>query len=97
MKDILKNINKAFESRIRLGIMSMLVVNEKVDFITFKEQLDLSDGNLASHLKTLEKMEFITVEKSFIGRKPNTAFLITEIGKIAFHEHLKALERIING
>lgn len=97
MKDILKNINKAFESKVRLGIMSMLMVNDRVDFKTFKEQLGLSDGNLASHIKTLEKMKFVVIEKSFVGKKPNTALRATTEGKVAFKEHLKALERIIRG
>jgi hypothetical protein len=48
MKEFIHELNKAFENRIRLGIMSILMVNEKVDFNTMKEMLDVSDGNLAS-------------------------------------------------
>ncbi len=77
--------------------MAMLAVNDAVDFTTLKENLDVSDGNLASHLKTLEKMEFVRIEKTFIGRKPNTSYLATSKGKMAFKEHLEALERIIKG
>ena len=87
--------HKAFESRIRLVLVSILAVNDRIDFNSLKELLDVTDGNLASHLKALEKEEFIAVEKSFIGRKPNTRYTLTEAGKSAFNEHLKALEKII--
>lgn len=93
--NIISNLNKAFESRVRLGIMSILLVNESADFNAIKELLELTDGNLASHLKALEGMKYIQSSKQFIGRKPNTKYLMTESGKIAFEEHLKALEAFI--
>lgn len=96
MKISINGLNKAFESRIRLGIMSVLAVNDMIDFNALKEYLDLTDGNLASHLKALEKEEYITVEKSFIGKKPNTKYLLTKVGKKEFNEHLKALEQLID-
>lgn len=91
----INGLHKAFESRIRIGIMSALAVNDRLDFNALKEYLDVTDGNLASHLKGLEKEEFIGVEKSFVGRKPNTKYFITVEGKKAFNDHLKALEKII--
>jgi DNA-binding MarR family transcriptional regulator len=90
-----EGLHKAFESRIRLGIMSVLAVNPTLDFNSLKEYLDVTDGNLASHLKALEKEGFIGMEKSFIGRKPNTKYFITLTGKTAFHKHLTALEKLI--
>ena len=93
---LLTDINKAFDHRIRLGIMSILMVNEYADFNTLKEILEVTDGNLASHLKALEKENFIAIEKQFIGRKPNTRYSTTTTGKKAFKNHIKALERIIN-
>lgn len=96
MKAILNGLYKAFESRVRLGIMSILAVNDTLDFNTIKEYLDVTDGNLASHLKGLEKEAFIGVEKSFVGRKPNTQYYITKAGKKAFEEHLNTLENLIN-
>lgn len=95
MKSIITNINKVFESRIRLGIMSALSVNEKLDFNSLKELLELTDGNLASHIKALEKEEYIDVEKKFIARKPKTFYKITEIGLSEFKKHLNALEILI--
>ncbi|HMG13795.1 MAG TPA: transcriptional regulator, partial [Saprospiraceae bacterium] len=95
MKAILDSLNKAFESRVRLGIMSALAVNNSLDFSALKEYLDVTDGNLASHLKALEKEEYVVMKKSFVGRKPNTSFYITMLGKKAFEEHLTALEKLI--
>ncbi|MDT0687025.1 winged helix-turn-helix domain-containing protein [Autumnicola psychrophila] len=96
MKNIISNINKAFDHRIRLGIMSILMVNEAADFTTLKELLGATDGNIASHTKALEKQEYITVEKSFINRKPNTRYLATDEGRKAFQEHLDALEKLLS-
>ncbi|MDT0650331.1 winged helix-turn-helix domain-containing protein [Autumnicola edwardsiae] len=96
MRTIIDNLHKAFESRVRLGIMSALVVNETLNFNALKEYLDVTDGNLASHLKALEKVEFVGVDKSFIGRKPNTTYSMTRQGRQAFEEHIAALEKLIN-
>ena len=93
---LIKNINKAFDHRIRLGIMSILVVNEYADFNTLKELLEVTDGNLASHLKALEKTDYIEIEKQFIGRKPNTKYSATRAGQKAFKDHIEAIERLIN-
>jgi len=95
MKKIIKDINKTFDNRVRLGIMSILIVNETVSFTELKELLDVTDGNLASHLKALEKMDYIKFQKTFIGRKPNTKYSVTEQGREAFDKHIKALEKIL--
>lgn len=95
MKNFIGDLNKAFESRVRLGIMSILMVNEQVDFGTIKEQLQVTDGNIASHISALEKLDYIKIEKKFIGKKPNTSYAATSNGKKAFNEHLNALEAII--
>ncbi|WP_127024170.1 winged helix-turn-helix domain-containing protein [Flagellimonas beolgyonensis] len=92
---LIDNINKLFDHRIRLGIMSILMVNDDVDFNRLKELLDVTDGNLASHTKTLEKADYIKIEKSFIGKKPNTKYMITRLGKEAFKKHIDALEHLI--
>lgn len=91
----ISGLNKIFDSRIRLGIMSTLVVNEKMDFNSLKKLLEVTDGNLASHLKALEKIEYIVLKKKFIGRKPNTSYSCTEAGKKAFVRHLNALGKLI--
>lgn len=95
MKNIIQNINKAFDHRIRLGIMSVLMVNESADFATLKELLGVTDGNLASHAKALEAENYIVVEKQFIGKKPNTSYKATKSGREAFRAHIDALESLI--
>jgi len=92
---IIENINKVFDHRIRLGIMSVLMVNEDADFNRLKELLEVTDGNLASHIKALEKETYILVEKQFIGRKPNTSYSATKLGKAEFKKHIEALEKLI--
>ena len=95
MKNPIEHLNKVFDSRIRLGIMSALMVNTAVNFNELKELLKITDGNLASHLKTLEDSVFIKVQKGFIGRKTNTTYSITKPGEKAFKQHLDALEKMI--
>ncbi|RQO30573.1 transcriptional regulator [Taibaiella sp. KBW10] len=95
MRKELDQLNKIFDSRIRIGIMSALIVNEAINFNDLKALVDATDGNLASHLKTLEEHKFIIVEKGFIGRKTNTIYSITVAGEQAFRAHIDALEKII--
>lgn len=95
MKNPIDGINRLFESRIRLGIMSVLMVNEEADFNRLKELLELTDGNLASHLSALEKNGLIMVKKEFVGRKPRTTYSSTELGRSLFRDHLTALENLI--
>ncbi len=95
VKEIVGKLNKQFESRIRLGIMSVLMVNESMDFVSLKELLDTTDGNLASHITALEKSGMIEVKKQFIGKKPNTKYIATLEGKRAFREHLDYLGMLI--
>lgn len=93
----ISKLNKAFENRMRLGIMSALMVNDALDFNAMKELLDTTDGNLASHTAALEKLEYIEIKKQFVGKKPNTTFSVTKLGKKAFNQHLDALESLFKG
>lgn len=95
MKNPISNLQKVFESRIRLGIMSALMVNDTLDFNALKDLLELTDGNLASHLKALEQQDIIVVSKQFVGRKPSTTYRATDLGKNLFRQHLSALEELI--
>jgi DNA-binding MarR family transcriptional regulator len=95
MSGILSNINKVFDHRVRLGIMSVLAINDGLDFNRLKEILEVTDGNLASHMKALEQAEYVNVNKTFVGKKPNTTYTISTLGKNAFEQHLKALEALI--
>jgi len=97
MKNPIGNLNKIFDSRIRMGVMSILVVNEEVSFNDLKQMLDVTDGNLASHMVNLEENGYIKVHKGFIGRKTNTTYSITRAGEKAFKDHIEALENMIKG
>lgn len=97
MKNPITGLNKIFESRIRLGVMSILIVNEEINFNDLKQMLEVTDGNLATHLVNLEENGFIKVHKGFIGRKTNTTYSITKSGEKAFAEHITALENMIKG
>lgn len=97
MGNPIEQLNKVFDSRIRIGIMSALMVNEEVSYNDLKALMDVTDGNLASHLKTLEENTHIKVHKGFIGRKTNTLYSITKTGEKAFRAHIDALEKIIKG
>ncbi len=92
----IKNLNKVFENRIRLGLMSALMVNDSINFNEVKELLQITDGNLASHCKGLEEAGYIKVQKGFIGRKTNTIYTATKAGEKAFKLHIDALEQMIN-
>jgi DNA-binding MarR family transcriptional regulator len=95
MKNPIENLNKVFDSRIRLGIMSALMVNTSVNFNQLKELIQVTDGNLASHIKALEDSGYIKIQKGFIGKKTNTTYSVTKAGEKAFRVHLDALEKMI--
>ncbi|MCC3152868.1 transcriptional regulator [Hymenobacter sp. BT770] len=95
MKHLIHTLNKAFDHRVRLGVMAVLMANESVSFNDLKEVLDLTDGNLASHVAALEKAEYVHVNKQFIGKKPNTTYTATAAGKAAFQQHLTTLEKLL--
>lgn len=92
----LENIDKTLESKVRLGIMAVLMVNETLDFKSLRTLLDLTDGNLVTHTRTLENAGYITTSKQFVGRVPNTTYRATEKGRDAFRRHLQALESLID-
>ncbi|UOQ78235.1 transcriptional regulator [Hymenobacter sp. 5516J-16] len=97
MKHLIHTLNKAFDNRVRLGVMAVLMANESVSFNELKDALDLTDGNLASHVAALEKAGYVQVSKQFVGKKPNTTYAASTEGKSAFQEHLVALEKLLRG
>jgi len=94
---VIEKINKAFESRVRLGIMSVLMVNDWMDFNSIKELLDVTDGNLSSHMSALEKLEYLEIRKEFVGKRPKTSYRVTQTGRKAFKNHLDGLENLLKG
>ena len=95
MKELLEHLDKAFENKIRLGIMSALMVNDHLDFTSLRELLGVTDGNLASHLRLLEKKQYVQFKKEFLNRRPNTKYFATSEGKRAFRKHIDAIEQIL--
>ena len=91
---IIDKLNKDFESRVRLGIMSVLMVNDWIDFTEMKALLDVTDGNLACHTAALEKGAYIEVKKEFVGKKPKTSYCVTNMGRASFVAHLNSLEKL---
>ena len=95
MKNPFENLDRILEHRVRLQIMSVLMANDSYDFNSLKEIIGITDGNLASHMKALEKEKYIAVSKSFVDRKPNTKYRVTERGRNVFKKHLDALEELV--
>jgi DNA-binding MarR family transcriptional regulator len=95
VKNPFDNLDKILEHRLRLQIMSVLMTNNAFDFNALKELLGVTDGNLASHIKALEKEKYVSVNKTFVDRKPNTKYKATEKGKAAFKKHLDAMEAVL--
>ena len=97
MKHLIHTLNKAFDNRVRLGVMAVLMANESVSFNELKDALDLTDGNLASHVSALENAGYVLVNKQYVGKKPNTTYQASKEGKSAFQDHLTALEKLLRG
>jgi DNA-binding MarR family transcriptional regulator len=93
----ISGLNKIFDNRIRLGVMSILAVNDEVNFNDLKQMLEVTDGNLATHLQTLDETGYIKVHKGFVGKKTNTTYSVTRAGEKAFREHIEGLEKMIKG
>ena len=96
-KNPIAGLNKIFDNRIRLGVMSILMVNDEINFNDLKQMLEVTDGNLATHLQTLEESGYLKVHKGFVGRKTNTTYSITKAGARAFNDHISGLEKMISG
>ena len=90
-------LNPVIHERARLGIVAALAARDAVTFAELKALLDMTDGNLSVHLRVLEDAGFVSIEKSFVGRKPQTTAKLTRKGKIAFEHYVQVLEEIVKG
>jgi DNA-binding HxlR family transcriptional regulator len=95
MKSPFDNLDKVLEHRVRLQILSVLAAGDSSDFNSLKELLDVTDGNLATHIKALEREKYLHVTKAFIDRKPNTRYKITDRGRTAFKRHIEAMADVV--
>src|SRR4029077_16147111 len=88
-------IDDVIHGRLRLGIMAYLADAEVADFNALKAVLPATPGNLSIHLRKLEKAGYITIDKSFLNRKPLTRARITAAGRKAFADYLEAMAKLI--
>lgn len=95
MKNPFAQLDRILEHHLRLQIISVLAANDSYDYKSLRELLHVTDGNLATHIKALEREKYIHVTKSFLDRKPNTRYKITEKGRVAFRRHIDALEAVV--
>jgi DNA-binding transcriptional ArsR family regulator len=91
----LGGIDGAIHSPVRLAIMALLVGGDELEFTLLRDRLSLSDGNLAAHLRKLEEAGYVRCAKSFLGRRPRTAYRIQPRGRAAFDRHVAALEHVV--
>ena len=96
MIDKLPQLDPIIHSRLRLAILSVLIASESADFNFLKEATGATDGNLSTHLTKLEQAGFVTIKKTFVGKKPSTNVRITKKGRAAFSSYLEALEHMVN-
>ena len=87
--------NAAFDNRVRLAVMAILVVRGRADFTELRQELGVTDGNLASHVGVLEREKYLRAKKKFTGKKPQTTYVPTDAGRRAFAAHLDALETLL--
>jgi DNA-binding HxlR family transcriptional regulator len=97
MKDLLRQIDKALDNKIRFTIMAHLVHKKNATFNEMKALLGATDGNLSSNASILQEKKYIEVNKTFSKKKPLTTYVITDLGKVAFKSHVEALGKIIQG
>ena len=92
----LANIDRVIHAPARLMMMTYLYMVESVDFIFLMRLTGLTWGNLSSHLSTLEKAEYVQIEKQFIKKKSHTMVRLTDNGRQAFKEYKQGLLQVLN-
>lgn len=94
----MEDLNPIVHQPTRLRIMASLSAlggESKIEFTALRDLLDLTDGNLGTHLRTLEEAGYVRITKTFVGRRPCTFVAMTDEGRIAFQTHVRALEELI--
>lgn len=90
-------LDDVIHGRVRLGVMAYLADAGVADFVELKEVLDVTQGNLSVHLRKLEEAGYVTIDKSFLDRKPLTRVRMTEAGRAAFSAYLEAIGKLVGG
>jgi len=91
----LLQIDRVIHEKGRLGIMSMLAATPELSFIELREMLQMTDGNLTTHIRTLQEAGYVSVAKSYRNHRRTTTVSMTAGGRRAFNEYLGLLERIV--
>lgn len=92
----IERIDEVIHGRLRLGVMAYLSSGGAADFGELKARLQATDGNLSVHLRKLEDAGYVTIDKSFVGKKPLTRVTLTDAGRSAFVGYLDAMARLVN-
>ncbi len=93
--EAIERLDKVIHERGRLAIMSLLAASESMSFTELRETLGFTDGNLSVHMRTLEEGGYVSVEKTFVNRKPRTEFALTLEGRNSFELYIRTLEEIV--
>jgi DNA-binding MarR family transcriptional regulator len=91
-----RRLDEVFHSRIRLAIVAALVPVEELDFVSLRELVGATDGNMSTHTKRLEEAGYVEVRKRFVDRKPSTSYALTEKGRTSFTAYVEELGRFIH-
>ncbi len=88
-------IDDVIHSRVRLAIMAYLATARNADFVELKKALKVTDGNLSTHLSKLEEKSYVSIDKQFVDRKPQTRVVITKVGDTAFSAYVEELAAML--
>jgi len=90
-----RELDPVLDSRMRVGILALLLNGDEVEFVRLRDMLDATDGNLAKHLRRLEEARYVKMRKSFVGRRPRTTYSITSKGRAALDNHVRLLAGLL--
>ena len=91
----IKDVDRLIHEPSRLMIMAQLYVVQSADFLFLQHQMQMTPGNLSTHLSKLENAGYVEVTKEFVDRKPHTALKLTEKGRTAFKEYRKKVKQFV--
>jgi DNA-binding PadR family transcriptional regulator len=89
-------LDTAVHGPIRLGVMTALQIDGKLDFTTLKKRLQVTDGSLGIHLQKLEEIKYIKSRKAFVGRRPKTTYKLTVTGRKALIKYLESMQKLLD-
>ena len=88
-------LDRVIHEKVRLAIMSLLAASLQLSFTEMRDTLNMTDGNLTAHMRTLQEAGYVSVTKEFQGRRPLTTYSLTAQGRKAFATYINLLEQIV--